>query len=63
LPSRNLHHDNETKIVNENGVHHERNVLEEDQGCIDAKIFPNLHHAFQRMCNIYLPCIILKVFF
>jgi hypothetical protein len=38
LPSRNLHFDNETKIVDENGVHHERNVLEEDQGRINANI-------------------------
>jgi hypothetical protein len=38
LPLRNLHLGNETKIANENGVHHERNVLEEDQGCIDANI-------------------------
>jgi hypothetical protein len=38
LPSKNLHFDNETKIADENGVHHERNVLEEDQGHIDANI-------------------------
>jgi hypothetical protein len=37
LPSRNLHLD-KTKIANENGVRHERNVLKEDQGCIDANI-------------------------